>query len=132
VRVYGILLIAAVSASAAAQQTAPAARTGMSMHSTPQPWIKTASPRDGAMLSGPPSEFNVTFAQPTTLKSVALTDDTDSDVPVAAAPTQTDASSATIKLPTLDPGTYKLHWVGVDAGGKELTGDLSFMVHRPR
>ncbi|QNA85518.1 copper resistance protein CopC [Sphingomonas sp. So64.6b] len=84
------------------------------------------------MLQSPPSQFEVTFNQPMALKRIALTDDTDSEVAVTATPAQPDASSATVLLPQLDPGTYKLHWVGSDANGNELAGDLSFMVHHSR
>jgi hypothetical protein len=91
--------------------------------------IKTSSPADNAMLQGPPEAFEVTFVHPMKLTSITLTDDTDSDVPVTAAPVQTGTDSSRIALPKLDPGTYKLHWVGVGGSGREMKGELSFMVH---
>jgi copper resistance protein C len=120
-----LILAALIGASAPTvpfvpQDVTPAAKRSM---------VKTSSPADGAMLQGPPKTFNVTFVHPMTLKSVTITDTDDKEIAVTAAPETVDAASARIALPVLAPGTYKLSWVGVGGSGREMKGDLSFMVH---
>lgn len=91
--------------------------------------IQSSTPADGAMLNGPPPTFDVTFVHPMTLKSVVILDGNDAQIAVTAKPEAVDASSARIALPVLKPGTYVLRWVGVGGSGREMRGELSFMVH---
>lgn len=102
------------------QEAAPAAKRSM---------VKTSAPADGAMLQGPPAAFEVTFVHAMTLKSVTITDTDGKVTAVTASPQAIDAASARIALPKLAPGTYRLDWVGVGGSGREMKGDLSFMVH---
>jgi methionine-rich copper-binding protein CopC len=90
--------------------------------------ITRSTPADGAMLQGAPASFDVTFVRPTTLTAITLTDDTDTGVPVTAAPVQTGPATARVALPALDPGTYVLGWTGT-ADGRPVSGKITFMVH---
>lgn len=91
--------------------------------------VTVSNPADGAMLQGPPSAFEVTFVHAMELKSVEITDTDGKVIAVTAKPQILGAASARVALPTLAPGTYKLNWVGIGGSGREMRGDLSFMVH---
>jgi methionine-rich copper-binding protein CopC len=128
------LLLAAViglGATALPAQTPPMDHAAMppAPAGAKRSMIKMSAPADGDMLQGSPTLFDVTFVHPMTLRSITLVDDTETDIPVTAAPKQTGEASAQIALPKLDPGTYKLHWIGVGGSGREMSGDLSFMAH---
>lgn len=104
---------------------------GMTMpapDATSKALIVRSAPADGGMMLDSPKVFSVTFAQPTVLTGVTLTDDRGTAVPVTAKPVQKDAVSAEIALPALEPASYRLTWTGT-ASGKAVTGALSFMVH---
>lgn len=116
------LFAATLTVPASAQMTMPAPDAASKV------LLKSSTPADGAMMQGGPPAFSVSFAQPTTLQSVVLTDDTGTAVPVTAAPVQTDASSATVALPALEPSTYRLTWTGL-TNGAAVSGAISFMVH---
>ena len=134
-----VLVTAFLAAPALAQTTPPAAdpHAGHDMGAmTPgapgekRTMIKISSPEDGEMLTGPPETFTVTFVHPMTLTNVAIVDAKGQSFLVTAKPANTDASSATIALPTLSPGTYTLTWTGVGSGsGRTMTGSIGFMVH---
>jgi methionine-rich copper-binding protein CopC len=110
--------------SAHAGHAAPAAAEGVK-----RSMIKSSTPADGAMLSGPPASFEVTFVHAMVLTSVTITDSKGAAIPVTATPEVVDAASGKIALPMLAPGTYKLAWVGTGGSGREMRGELSFMVH---
>lgn len=117
--------VSALHAQAPASNVATAAAPAVVKRSM----VKVSTPADGAMLQGSPATFDVTFVHTMTLKSVTLMDAAGKKIPVTATPQQTAEASARIGLPTLKPGTYKLLWVGVGGSGREMSGDLSFMVH---
>lgn len=127
-----ILLAAAAMAEPAATPLPPAATHHGSATATgaaKRSMVKLSSPADGAMLMEPPSVFEATFVHPMTLTGAEIVTADGSVIPVTATPERIDDSSGRVALPTLAPGTYRLKWVGKGGSGREMRGELGFMVH---
>lgn len=123
------LFTALVAASTAAADPTPQSAPQQPAETVERTMISRSTPADGAMLQGSPATFEVTFAHPMKLKSVAISDSEGQSVPVSSAPETLSAASARVALPKLVPGTYRLSWVGEGGSGREMRGSLSFMVH---
>ena len=114
-------------AGAAAAQDPHAGHAGMQTQAPAASGIVT-SPADGAMTSGSPERFSVTFPHAMILKTVTLTAEGQAPIEVTA-PDAPAAETVSVTLPTLAPGTYAAAWTAEGSDGHKMSGSVSFMVH---
>ena len=122
-----VLTTALAFAGAAAAQDPHAGHTMQSQAAAPQLGITTV-PADGAMTSGSPESFSVTFPHTMVLKTVTLTAEGQAPV-VVTAPAAPAAATVSVALPRLAPGTYAAAWAAEGPDGHKMSGSASFMVH---
>jgi methionine-rich copper-binding protein CopC len=123
-----LVLIAALAfAGTAAAQDPHAGHAMQAPAAAPQAGVTTL-PANGAMTHGSPERFSVTFPHPVTLKTVTLTAEGQAPV-VVTAPAAPPATTVSVALPRLAPGTYTAAWSAEAAGGHAMSGSVSFMVH---
>ena len=123
-----LVLTAAVAfAGAAAAQDPHAGHAMPAQTASPQSGITTV-PANGAMTSGSPERFSVTFPHAMTLKTVTLTAEGQAPV-VVNAPATPAAATVSVALPRLAPGTYTAAWTAEGPDGHKMSGSVSFMVH---
>jgi len=126
IRVITISAILLFAGSAAAQDP-HAGHTMPGSSAAPQSGVSTL-PADGAMTHGSPDQFSVTFPHAMMLKTVTLTAEGQTPV-VVTAPVATAASTVSVALPRLTPGTYAAAWTAEGADGHRMSGSVTFMVH---
>ena len=119
--------LAFAGASAAAAQDPHAWHTMQAQTVAPQSGITTV-PANGAMTSGSPERFSVTFPHAMVLKTVTLTAEGQAPV-VVTAPAAPAAATVSVALPRLAPGTYAAAWAAEGPDGHKMSGSASFMVH---
>lgn len=122
-----VLTTALAFAGAAAAQDPHAGHTMQAQTAAPQSGVTTV-PANGAMTSGSPERFSVTFPHAMVLKSVTLTAEGQAPV-VVTAPAAPAAATVSIALPRLAPGTYAAAWAAEGPDGHKMSGSTSFMVH---
>lgn len=122
-----VLTTALAFAGAAAAQDPHAGHTMQAQTSAPQSGVTTV-PANGAMASGAPERFSVTFPHAMVLKTVTLTAEGQAPV-VVTAPAAPAAATVSVALPRLAPGTYAAAWAAEGPDGHEMSGSTSFMVH---
>lgn len=88
----------------------------------------TTTPADGAMTHGSPERFAVSFPHPMILDTVTLTAEGQAPIMVAA-PAAPAATTVSVALPRLAPGTYAAAWTAAGPDGHRMSGSVSFMVH---
>ena len=126
IRILTLSAALAFAGSAAAQD--PHAGHAMpAQAATSQSGITTV-PADGAMISGSPERFSVSFPHAMVLKTVTLTAEGQPPV-VVSAPAAPPAATVSVALPRLAPGTYTAAWTAEGADGHKMSGSVSFMVH---
>ncbi|WP_242078225.1 copper resistance CopC family protein [Brevundimonas diminuta] len=122
-----VLTTALASAGAAAAQD-PHAGHAMQAHTVaPQSGITTV-PANGAMISGSPERFSVTFPHAMVLKTVTLNAEGQAPL-VVTAPAASAATTVSVALPRLTAGTYTAAWAAEGPDGHKMSGSASFMVH---
>lgn len=89
--------------------------------------LPASSPANGAMLEQSPRTISLTFPMTITIQQIALTTMAGQRVPIAAALPTEPVTSFTSSLVTLDRGTYKLRWRGLNQI-REIGGSISFSV----
>lgn len=122
-----VITAALALAGAAAAQDSHAGHAGMQAQAPTASGIVT-SPADGAMTSGSPERFSVTFPHAMTLKTVTLTAEGQAPIEVTA-PDAPAAETVSVTLPTLAPGTYAAAWTAEGSDGHKMSGSVTFMVH---
>lgn len=122
-----VLTAALAFAGAAAAQDPHDDHAGMQTQAPAASGIVT-SPADGAMTSGSPERFSVTFPHAMILKTVTLTAEGQAPIEVIA-PDAPAAETISVTLPTLAPGTYAAAWTAEGSDGHKMSGSISFMVH---
>ncbi len=122
-----VLTTALTFAGAAAAQDPHAGHTMQAQTAAPQ-WGVTTVPANGAMTSGSPERFSVTFPHAMVLKTVTLTAEGQAPV-VVTAPAAPAATTVSVALPHLTPGTYAAAWTAEGPDGHKMSGSSSFMVH---
>jgi len=92
--------------------------------------LETASPKNGATLSTPPSEIRLKFNEPLEpmFTSLKLFGPSGQEVPTAEKAHVEDGKTVVLRLPTLAPGGYKAQWMSVGRDGHHLHGELAFTV----
>jgi len=82
--------------------------------------------------SGPaPGKISITFSEAVEPKfsSIKLTNLEGKSVATGAStPVPSDPATITLSLPTLNAGTYVVHWVNVSVDGHRLQGSYNFTV----
>ena len=122
-----VLTTALAFAGAAAAQDPHAGHTMQAQTAAPQSGVTTV-PANGAMTSGSPERFSVTFPHAMVLKTVTLTAEGQAPV-VVTAPSAPAAATVSVALPRLAPGTYAAAWAAEGPDGHKMSGSTSFMVH---
>lgn len=122
-----VLTTALTFAGAAAAQDPHAGHTMQAQTAAPQSGITTV-PANGAMTSGSPERFSVTFPHAMVLKTVTVTAEGQAPV-VVTAPAAPAATTVSVALPRLAPGTYAAAWAAEGPDGHKMSGSASFMVH---
>lgn len=122
-----VLTAALAFAGTAAAQDPHAGHAMRAPAAAPQAGVTTV-PANGAMTHGSPERFSATFPYPVVLKSVTLTAEGQAPV-VVTAPAAPAATTVSVALPRLTPGTYTAAWTAEAAGGQAMSGSVSFMVH---
>jgi len=91
---------------------------------------KTMTPAPDS--AGPaPSKISITFSEAVEPKfsSIKLTDTAGKSVDSeTSAPVSGDAATITLKVPSLRPGIYVVHWTNVSVDGHHLAGSYKFTV----
>lgn len=122
-----VLTAALAFAGAAAAQDPHAGHAMPAQTGAPQSGIVTV-PANGAMTSGSPERFSVTFPHAMILKTVTLTAEGQAPV-VVTAPAAPAGTTVSVALPRLAPGTYTAAWTAEGADGHKMSGSVSFMIH---
>jgi copper resistance protein C len=123
-----LVLTAAVAfAGSAAAQDPRAGDASMRQHAPAASGIVT-TPADGAMTSGSPERFSATFPHEMILKTVTLTAQGQAPI-VVTAPAAPAATTVSVALPPLTPGTYAAAWSAEGPDGHKMSGSVGFMVH---
>lgn len=126
IRILTLSAALAFAGSAAAQDPHPG-HAMPAQAATSQSGITTV-PADGAMISGSPERFSVSFPHAMVLKTVTLTAEGQPPV-VVSAPAAPAAATVSVALPRLAPGTYTAAWTAEGPDGHRMSGSVSFMVH---
>ena len=87
------------------------------------------APADNAMLAAAPTAFSVTFPHAMVLTSLRLTGPENRSVDVAASADTPPATTVSVPLPALVPGSYSAAWAAKGADGHQMNGVVRFMVH---
>lgn len=92
--------------------------------------VETASPKNGATLSTPPTEIRLKFTEPLepTFTSVKLFTGSGQEVVTTEKARVEDSKTVVLPLPTLAPGSYKAQWMSVGHDGHHVHGELTFTV----
>jgi len=92
--------------------------------------IETASPKNGATLTTPPSEIRLRFTEPLEpmFTSVKLFGPSGQEVSTAEKARVENGKTVVLPLPTLAPGAYKAQWTSVGHDGHHIHGELTFTV----
>jgi copper resistance protein C len=122
-----VLTAALAFAGAAAAQDPHAGHASMQQHAPAVSGIVT-TPADGAMTSGSPERFSVTFPHAMILKTVTLTAQGQAPI-VVTAPSAPAATTVSVALPPLTPRTYSAAWSAEGPDGHKMSGSVGFMVH---
>lgn len=122
-----ITLTAALTFAGAAAAQDPHAGHTMQAPAAPQSGIITI-PADGAMTNGSPEQFSATFPHAMILKTVTLTAEGQTPV-VVTAPSSPPATTVSVTLPPLAPGTYAATWTAEGPDGHKMSGSSRFMIH---
>lgn len=123
-----VLTAALAFAGAAAAQDPHAGHHPASQAPAPSASDVVTTPADGAMTSGSPERFSATFPHPMILKAVNLTVEGQPPIVVNAPPAPA-ATTVSLDLPRLAPGTYGAAWTAEGPDGHKMSGAVSFMVH---
>lgn len=126
IRILTLSAALAFAGSAAAQD--PHAGHAMPAQATTSQSGITTVPADGAMISGSPERFSVSFPHAMVLKTVTLTAEGQPPV-VVSAPAAPAAATVSVALPRLAAGTYTAAWTAEGPDGHKMSGSVSFMVH---
>ena len=92
--------------------------------------VESASPKNGATLTAPPSEIRLKFSEPLepTFTSVKLVGPSGQEVATTEKARVEDGKTVVQPLPTLAPGAYKAQWMSVGHDGHPIHGELTFTV----
>ncbi|MDQ6640103.1 MAG: copper resistance protein CopC [Pseudomonadota bacterium] len=92
--------------------------------------VETASPKNGATLSTPPSEIRLKFSEPLepAFTSVRLFSSSGREVATTEKARIEEGKTVVLPLPTLAPGAYKAQWRSVGHDGHPVHGELTFTV----
>jgi methionine-rich copper-binding protein CopC len=92
--------------------------------------VESASPKNGATLSTPPTEIRLKFNEPLepTFTSVKLFGPSGQEVPTVEKARVEGGKTVVLPLPPLAPGAYKAKWMSVGHDGHHVHGELSFTV----
>lgn len=86
-----------------------------------------SSPSDNAILEKSPSVATLVFAEPVTLTAVKI--ESTGGVKIIVKPLPVSATAeASVSLPTLAPGRYKMSWRAVGDDGHMMSGEIHFAV----
>ena len=88
----------------------------------------TTVPADGAMTHGSPEQFSATFPHAMILKSVTLTAEGQAPI-VVSTPDAPAATTVSVALPRVTPGTYTAAWTAEGPDGHKMSGSTTYMVH---
>ena len=86
-----------------------------------------SSPAENAVLEKPPPSATLVFAEPVTLTAVKI-ESTDGQKTDVKLPSTKPAAEASVALPTLALGRYKMSWRAVSKDGHVMSGDIHFTV----
>lgn len=91
--------------------------------------LKASNPKDGAMLMESPKTLHLEFNGMMRLLKLDVVDQQGKKVATDFRPTPNEASEFYLKLPKLEPGTYKVNWTLLGADTHTIKGHIGFMVH---
>jgi copper resistance protein C len=89
-----------------------------------------SSPADNAVLDKAPASATLAFAEPVTLTAVKIESTEGVKASVQSLPAKPTAE-ATMALPALAPGHYKLRWRATGDDGHIMSGEIHFSVRAP-
>ena len=92
--------------------------------------VESASPKNGATLSTPPSEIRLQFNEPIeqTFTSVKVFGSSGKEVTTTEKARVENGKTVVLPLPVLPPGGYKAQWMSVGHDGHHVHGELTFTV----
>jgi methionine-rich copper-binding protein CopC len=93
--------------------------------------LLNSSPPANALLTDSPKTLTLTFSEAAQLGVLRLSS-SGKDIPLVLDRGAKAASSITVALPALEPGTYEIEWTALAADDGHVTkGRFSFTVTRP-
>ncbi len=91
--------------------------------------LVTSTPAEGAVLSAAPEAVVLTFSEGAQFTAVNIQKGADAKQPIKPLPPPA-APTATVRMPTLSPGSYTLSWRVLSDDGHVASGTLHFSVKR--